>query len=151
MLASVAVIVVPVDFSDASAPLLRTAINVARVYNAEIHLLHVYKDIFSSLSMRSFELSEEVVEQAVIGQLETQFDRLLESVPTDVPLRRVHRKGETGDEILAYVKESHADLIVIATRTRTGLGQLFIGSITQRIVRASRCPVLTLNTFDVNG
>jgi nucleotide-binding universal stress UspA family protein len=151
MLASVSVIVVPVDFSDASAPLLRTAINVARVYGAELHLLHVYQDIFSALSIRSFELSEEVVERAVIERIETKFAQLRKAVPTDVPLRCVHRKGETAEEILAYVAEEHADMIVIATKTRTGLEQLFIGSITQRIVRAARCPVLTLNTFDVKG
>lgn len=151
MLASVSVIVVPVDFSDASPVLLRAALNVARTYGAEIHALHVYQDVFSVLSMRTFDLSEEVVENVLLKEIGEKFDRLLADLPADVQVRRVLRKGETAEEILDYVEESKANLIVIATNTRSSIEQFFIGSITQRIVRYSSCPVLTFHALDARG
>lgn len=148
MLESVSVIVVPVDFSDASATLLKTAANVARRYGAEIHALHVYQDVFSVLSMRTFDLSEEVVEQVMLQEIGAKFEALLSDVPDDVPFRTVLRKGETAEEILDYVREIGADLIVIATNARSSIEQFFIGSITQRIVRYASCPVLTFHALD---
>jgi universal stress protein A len=151
MLESVSSIVVPVDFSDASETLLRSAINVARSYGAEIRLLHVYQDVFSVLSMRTFDLSEEVVENVMLKEIETKFDQLMQSIPSDVPIARVLRKGETAEEILDYVKEIDADLIVISTNARSSIEQFFIGSITQRIVRYASCPVLTLHALEADG
>jgi nucleotide-binding universal stress UspA family protein len=151
MLESVSTIIVPVDFSDASEILLRSAINIARTYSAEIHLLHVYQDVFSVLSMRTFDLSEEVVENVMLSEIHTKCDRLLESVQPDVPVIRVLRKGETAEEILDYVKESNGDMIIIATNARSSIEQFFIGSITQRVVRYASCPVLTLHAFEAEG
>lgn len=148
MLASVSTIVVPVDFSEASPVLLRAALNVARTYSAEIHALHVYQDVFSVLSMRTFDLNKEVVENVMLQEIGEKFDQMLSDLPSDVPVRRVLRKGETAEEILDYVEECKADLIVIATNARSGIEQFFIGSITQRIVRYSSCPVLTFHALD---
>lgn len=144
MLEHASVIVVPVDFSAASVPLLQTAANLARIYGADIHLLHVYQDVFSVLSMRTFDLSEEVVEQAMLREIEEKCDVLLRAAEVDVPIVRILRKGETAEEILAYVEEAGADIIVVATNTRSGIEHFFIGSIAQRIVRYAPCPVVTL-------
>lgn len=150
MLESVSTIVVPVDFSSASESLLRTAVNVAARYGAEIHLLHVYQDVFSVLSMRTFDLSEEVVEEHMLKEVHEKCDALLAAVQTDIPIRRVVRKGETAEEILDYVEEIKADLIVIATNARSGIEQFFIGSIAQRIVRYATCPVVTFRAAAIN-
>lgn len=144
MLEQASTIVVPVDFSAASVPLLRTAANLARIYGAEIHMLHVYQDVFSVLSMRTFDLSEEVVESVMLREIDEQCDALIEEAAVDVPVVRVLRKGETAEEILTYVREREADMIVIATNARSGLEHFFIGSIAQRIVRYATCPVITV-------
>lgn len=147
MLKRASTIVVPVDFSVASVPLLRTAANLARIYGATIHLLHVYQDVFSVLSMRTFDLSEEVVEQVVLKEIEEKCSSLLGEANIDVPVERELRKGETAEEILAYVKEVNADMVVIATNARSGLEHFFIGSIAQRVVRYANCPVVTLRAI----
>ena len=144
MLEQASTILVPVDFSTASVPLLRTAANLARIYGATIHLLHIYQDVFSVLSMRTFDLSEEVVEQVVLKEIEEKCNALLEEADIDVPVERVLRKGETAEEILDYVEEVNADMVVIATNARSGLEHFFIGSIAQRVVRYATCPVVTL-------
>jgi nucleotide-binding universal stress UspA family protein len=47
-------------------------------------------------------------------------------------------------EIIRYARESGMDLIVMGAHGRTGLGHLLIGSVTERVVRKSSCPVLTV-------
>ncbi|MCB2206149.1 universal stress protein [bacterium] len=146
MLESVSTIVVPVDFSSASLPLLREAMHLAKLYGSELHLLHVYQDVFSVLSMRTFDLNEEVVEEVMIKELREKCDALLAKVEKPSAVHVAMRKGETAEEILAYVEEVSADLIVISTNARSGLEQFFIGSIAQRVVRYALCPVVTLHT-----
>jgi nucleotide-binding universal stress UspA family protein len=54
------------------------------------------------------------------------------------------RRGDSVEEIIAYAAERRVDLIVIATHGRTGLGHVLLGSVAERIVRESPCPVLTI-------
>ncbi len=144
MLERASTIVVPVDFSAATVPLLRTAANLARIYGASLHMLHVYQDVFSVLSMRTFDLSEDVVEQVMLREIEDRCNTVLDEANIGAPVERALRKGETAEEILTYVKEVDADMIVIATNARSGLEHFFIGSIAQRVVRYATCPVVTL-------
>lgn len=144
---SVSTIVVPVDLTEAAEPLLRSALNVARTYDATLHLLHVYQDVFSVLSMRTLDLKEESVEKVILKSIHDACDELMTTVKPDVPVIRALRKGDTADEILRYVSDVDADLIMIATNARSGFEQFFIGSIAQRIVRYAVCPVLTFHPF----
>jgi nucleotide-binding universal stress UspA family protein len=46
--------------------------------------------------------------------------------------------------ILRVAEEIHADLIVMGTHGRTGLGRLLMGSVAEQVVRRAPCPVLTM-------
>ena len=63
--------------------------------------------------------------------------------PRDVELVATH--GQIVDEILRLAEESHADLNVLGTHGRGGLGHLILGSVAERVVRLARCPVLTVH------
>lgn len=52
------------------------------------------------------------------------------------------RFGKAAEEILAFAEEHAVDLIVMGTHGRTGLAHLLLGSVTERVVRASPKPVL---------
>jgi len=43
-------------------------------------------------------------------------------------------------------RESNADLIVMGTHGRNGLGRLQMGSVAEQTLRRARCPVLTVHT-----
>ena len=45
--------------------------------------------------------------------------------------------------LVERAKEDKADLIVMGTHGRTGLGHLLLGSVAERMVRTAACPVLT--------
>ena len=57
---------------------------------------------------------------------------------------RVLRHGTPYAEILKYARELDIDLIVLGTEGRTGLRHALLGSVAEKIVRTSNCPVLTV-------
>ena len=66
-------------------------------------------------------------------------------VPDDRTVPYEHRMitGDPADEIVALAEEEKADLIVMGTHGRTGLGRLLMGSVAEAVVRCAPCPVFT--------
>lgn len=52
--------------------------------------------------------------------------------------------GEAASEIVRVAREKDADLIVIASHGRTGLGRFLFGSTAEAVVRHAHCPVLVV-------
>ncbi|MFQ6113356.1 MAG: universal stress protein, partial [bacterium] len=79
--------------------------------------------------------------QAMLNLIQT---RIGEQVPVKVMLRR----GVPFVEIINAARKCKADLIVIATQGRTGLQQMLIGSVAEKVVRHAPCAVLTIKHRD---
>lgn len=62
----------------------------------------------------------------------------------DIETRRVVRSGDPHQVILDYVAENDIDIIVMGTHGRTGLDRYLLGSVTEKVVRLSPVPVLTV-------
>jgi nucleotide-binding universal stress UspA family protein len=120
-------IVVPLDGSaqaNAALPLART---LARATGAAVTLVRVKTDT---------ESREEVT---------TALSRVAEELAgAAIHVQSVVRDGDPADEILDEVKKQHADLVVMRTHGRSGLGRAVLGSVTERIVKASDVPVVLL-------
>jgi nucleotide-binding universal stress UspA family protein len=75
--------------------------------------------------------------------------RRLAELAADLRSRRVRcrtvlRTGAAPSTIVDLAKRSAADLIVMATEGRHGVGRLLLGSVAERVVRSAECPVLTV-------
>jgi nucleotide-binding universal stress UspA family protein len=60
---------------------------------------------------------------------------------------KVHREVREGSpfyEIIQHAKEKNVDLIVMGTHGHSGLAHVLLGSVTEKVVRKSPCPVLTI-------
>jgi len=68
----------------------------------------------------------------------------------DVELRTVPRRAQPADDILAAIEEKGAELVVIGMRRRTSIGKLVLGSVSQRVLKESRVPVVMVKprSFD---
>jgi nucleotide-binding universal stress UspA family protein len=64
-----------------------------------------------------------------------------EKVPVEHQLLFV---GDPAAEILRVAQAVKADLIVLGTHGRTGLGRLLMGSVAEQVVRRAPCPVVTV-------
>ncbi len=60
-------------------------------------------------------------------------------------------EGDVGDGILAAAEAEHADLIVVGSRGRSGVGRSLLGSVSDLVVRRARCPVLVVRPDPVDG
>jgi nucleotide-binding universal stress UspA family protein len=52
------------------------------------------------------------------------------------------RSGDPAAEIVKYASEQRCDVVIVATRGRTGLTRMLLGSVAERVVRHADCPVL---------
>ena len=56
--------------------------------------------------------------------------------------------GYAAEEILNLAEKEHADMIVMGTRGRKGLDLILFGSVAEKVVKNSKCPVLTIRPTD---
>ena len=144
-------IVVPTDFSPASDAALDYARDLARQFGASIDLVHVFDDPFTSGAfvgdgtvMMPVELRD-ALEKHAREQLETRNAAHAGTLPGS---STAFLMGAPAKRIVERAKEDKADLIVMGTHGRSGLGHLLIGSVAERVVRTATCPVLTTRQAD---
>ncbi len=95
------------------------------------------------------EASDEENVHQFLRSLEKGVDEQFAEVPLDkwwerIRILRATRYGNPVHEICRYARIHSIDLLVLGTHGRTGLSQLLIGSVAERVVRISPCPVLTV-------
>ena len=75
-------------------------------------------------------------------------DAFLADLPADARARIKVRLegGDPVDTILSVARSEPFDLLVLGTHGRRGLSHLLIGSVAEKVVRQSTCPVLTVRT-----
>ncbi|USZ69809.1 universal stress protein (plasmid) [Halorussus salilacus] len=134
-------ILVPTDGSDAVDPAIEQAIDLAETYGAELHALYV---------VNTGTLSVEVNTASVLDALEAEGERATREVAERAAAAGVERvrtevvHGMTHQTILEYAEDEDVDLVVMGTHGRSGLDRYLLGSVTEKVVRKSDVPVLTV-------
>lgn len=137
-------ILVPCDFSDFSTRALDHAIALARWYDAELAALHVMP-LLSSIETLPVAAgpvpTQPVAREAVRGELDAFLERARsQGIRTDA----VVAEGTPVDQILRQSGELPADLVVMGTHGRSGFERWVLGSVTEKVLRKAKCPVLTV-------
>ncbi len=70
----------------------------------------------------------------------------LQVLTSGISAEYVALRGSPDEVIVKFAKDKKADLIVIGTHGHTGLKHLLLGSVAERVVQKSPCPVLTVKT-----
>jgi len=137
-------ILVPSDFSECSDAALRYGLELARRFDARLHLLHVVQDpLTQPWAAEGF--SAPLFEAVEKWQREAKA-RLAAAIPLS-DVGRVTVSATVAwpyAEILRYAAENDVDLIVMGTHGRSGVSHMLLGSIAERVVRHAPCPVLTV-------
>jgi nucleotide-binding universal stress UspA family protein len=69
---------------------------------------------------------------------------LFEAAGVDVEIHQLPAGTDRVSGILSVVEETSPDLVVIGMRRRNPVGELLVGSTSQRIMRGAECPVLVV-------
>lgn len=132
-------IVVAIDGSDNSMRALAQAADIAKVCDGvQVDLLSVIAiDVYSDMVYDPIEAhgdsQRELLEPAV---------RTLKEEGIDPEVVLMH--GRPADEIIRYLESSGADLMVIGSRGLNALQQFAIGSVSHKVIKHSKCPVLVV-------
>jgi nucleotide-binding universal stress UspA family protein len=141
-------VVFATDLSKASSRAFDAAIQMARVNNARLTIVHVLVPIVPFAPEQSFALSAwRDIEAQTRSWAESQLDRLAARARKlgVSPTTRV-LEGEAVDAIRRAIRTSHANLLVIGTRGRRGVARLILGSVAQQLIATAPCPVLTVRS-----
>lgn len=88
-----------------------------------------------------------------IGNMQKETEKYVESYLSksadslkkdDIAAQTAVVSGRPAEEILDYANKNQVDLIIMSTHGRSGLSRWVLGSVTDRVVRHSRAPVLTV-------
>jgi nucleotide-binding universal stress UspA family protein len=137
-------IVCPVDFSEFTDEILNYAVNIAKKYNAELHLIHIIPNLNYFTPYESFLTPENLIaiERNIEKEVDKDFDKITKTL--DMSVKKVVKTGVTFVEIIDYIKTEGIDLVVMGTHGRSAIEHILIGSVAEKVVRKSPCPVLTI-------
>ena len=130
------------DLSPESQNALRHALAVARYFHATLHVAHVVSSVGFNVAGPDALASAHDAASRDLDALRTKLaiTGALQGVALDTEIR----DGDVGTEIEKLIEEDHADLVVIGTHGRHGLGRVLMGSVAERIFRCAPCPVVTV-------
>jgi nucleotide-binding universal stress UspA family protein len=139
-------ILVPIDGSATSARGLQEAIKLARLTGARLRLLHVVDELalatgLEAATMMTGDMMQLLREggEKMLAKARARVEKA--GIPVDTLLRD-SLAGRVCDQVVDQAKAWRADLIVLGTHGRRGVGRMLLGSDAEMIVRLASVPVL---------
>lgn len=137
-------ILVPVDGSPTSRKALVAALQLAREGGGRVRLVHSIEEMPYLIG---YEYSAELLAQTR-GYAEKLLREALEiaesaGVPADTKLLEMPGQ-RLGDLVAEEARRFEADLIVVGTHGRRGMGHLLLGSGAEQVIRLAPVPVLVI-------
>lgn len=138
-------IILPVDFSDSTEQLVDYAISFAKDVQGKIHLIHVSPtDIGFVIGDMGYQYFPELEENEMKYELK-ELNRLEQYIIAhDVETSHILKQGNAADIILGHAEEKKADYIVMGSHGRSGIYDVFVGSLTKDLTKRANVPVLVV-------
>jgi nucleotide-binding universal stress UspA family protein len=139
-------IMCPIDFSEGSRVALREAVKLAKESGGELVLAHIWTPPIM--------LASEPVglPASMLASLVVDAEKMLSDVAASAradgvaKVTPVFRSGAPWQEIVDIAKSDPSiELVVIGTHGRTGIRHALLGSVAEKVVRHSKCPVLVMH------
>jgi nucleotide-binding universal stress UspA family protein len=138
-------IILPVDFGESTEKLINGAVKFAKESGGNICLIHVApSDIGFAIGDMGFQYFPEVEQNEIKGELLRLNSIEQRVIKLGVNCEHILKQGIAGDTILDYAKEKNAGYIVLGSHGRSGIYDVFVGSLTKEITRRSNIPVLVI-------
>jgi nucleotide-binding universal stress UspA family protein len=136
------VILHPTDYSDCARYAFAVALDLARLHQASLLVLHVAETLGAE-SLTYGEAASQLQPTAFQRRLLEELRHVTApAAEAGVPVQHLLAEGDPPDEILRVTKEHACDLIVMGTHGRSALARLLMGSITEKVVRRAPCPLV---------
>lgn len=129
----------PIDFSPCSRHALRHALAVAAWYESSLTILHIFS------SAPNIDGPPEPLTDSERERLIAEMRTMVGEAPPEVRVSFVVREDpDVRRAILDQAQALMSDLLVIGSHGRSGFERLLLGSVTEKVVRKSPCPVMVV-------
>ena len=145
-------ILVPVDGSQTSTRALVAALQMARDSGGSVRLIHVIEELAQVIAYDPYGAYPGDLTKIMRDNVQKVLEQALDiaksaGVPTDQ--RLVEAAGlRLADAVNKEVQTYGADLIVLGTHGRRGIGRVLLGSGAEQIIRAAQVPVLVIRSAE---
>lgn len=135
-------ILCPVDFSKPSKLALNHASQLCRLLKAELVILMVFEPLSLSFPSR-LEIDYELENQKIKNEKRKQLDSFLKDVNLEgIRYDRRLLQGEPNQKIVEQVQKGNMDLLVMGATGKSMLQRMFLGSVTESVMRELPCSML---------
>jgi len=139
-------ILAAVDFSEHADQALDVAVEFAKQFGGELHLVHALDMRIPLMTPYEIVIPTAFVEEAR-GAAASKLDVLVQKAATEGVTATSHLSElPAASAIVELAEKLGADLIVMGTRGHTGLKHVLLGSVAERTLRHAPCSVLTVKT-----
>lgn len=139
-------ILVPTDGLAGMDRVSEQALGIAALCEATVHALYVGDETaYQSVPDDARDRVRDVLTEDGESATKAIAERALEA---GLDIEREIRWGDPAAAIIAYAVEHEIDLVVMGTRGKTGFERYMLGSVAEKVVRASPIPVLTVHIGD---
>ena len=138
-------ILIPTDFSKTSLLAVEHAAFMARLYKADLYLLHAVE-----ISEATYSIYDPAVVIKDLPEIEdlvkSQLDELAKKLKKEyhITVKTLCTEGKASAEIVTAVRENDIDIVVMGTHGVSGFDEFFLGSNAHRTVTVCPCPVITV-------
>lgn len=142
-------ILVPTDFSDNAYAAMRTALQLARSYNAEVVFLHAMErplvpatspqEVYSSL----FQAEQQELEQKLLQQCQQLYHEF-DIRPKEVARNIQILPTPVADAILQVISSKNINILLMGSSGVSGIKKLLMGSNTSEMIRITTVPLLVV-------
>ena len=120
------------------------AVDLAKHYNATLHILHVIYDFTKATGSHIPHVSADEMYKEMNKWAQSEIDNCCLEETRDLQVEKSVIEGVPYEEIIKFAETEKSDMIVIGTYGRSGLERFIFGSTAERVVRKAPCPVLTV-------
>jgi hypothetical protein len=144
------IIIAALDFSNASAAVLAAAIQMAKIQNAILHIIHVLEPepTYTAYGMTPEEFPAiQIFQEESQKRAEAKINDAIATAKESLNENNIRAEliiGSPLQAIVDYAKKTEADLIVIGTHGHGIVTALLIGSVAEGLVRKATCATLII-------
>jgi universal stress protein A len=138
------------DFSDHADQAVSAACDLARRYRADLLIVHVLPPVVNPvLTEAEWIPPEEPSRETLLMQIQERMqERYDDEASRGLTSQYVVLDGHVSTEILAFLEERKADLVVMGSYGLSGMGLVLFGSVTKRVSQKAPCSVMIVRQAD---
>lgn len=140
-------ILVPVDFSENSKKIVKSACYMAETFSASLCLIFVVQSFEDYSGFFVPHLPLDVLASDMLTGAKKKMANFIEDHLPGLKVQSHVVSGDVAEEILGYAEKEKVNLIVMGTHGYKGLERVLFGSVAEQVVKNSPCPILTINPY----